>query len=331
VPGFNGGQELTPRVLVTAVPYALRSAGVGDEAGNVHIANRLLWGDGSQLLDESEYSGIRLGSSTNPTNRPLVDFHYHVGMEQDYNTRLINNADGVLSFWGVPVNQESLGRNYSLIQFSSDQGGSLKLGNPINEGGGPYIDFRLGVQFEQDYNVRLVNESSGVLAFYGPPDARFDVHGRLRANVLQITGGSDLAEPFDVTAPAAHTPIVPGMVMVIDRERDGKLTPCARAYDTAVAGVLSGAKGLQPGMVMKAEGQPHAEGEHPLAMTGRVWCLADAAHGAIQRGDRLTTSPTVGHAMKALDPARADGAVIGKAMSELESGTGLVLVLVNLQ
>jgi hypothetical protein len=121
------------------------------------------------------------------------------------------------------------------------------------------------------------------------------------------------------------------MVMVIDREQDGKLTPCARPYDTAVAGVLSGANGLQPGMVMQAEGQPHAAGEHPLAMTGRVWCLADAAHGPIQRGDRLTTSPTLGHAMKALDPARADGAVIGKAMSELESGTGPVLVLVNLQ
>jgi hypothetical protein len=84
-------------------------------------------------------------------------------------------------------------------------------------------------------------------------------------------------------------------------------------------------------MVMQAEGHPHAAGEHPLAMTGRVWCLADASHGAIQRGDRLTTSPTVGHAMKAADEARAPGTVIGKAMSELREGRGLVLVLVNLQ
>jgi hypothetical protein len=84
-------------------------------------------------------------------------------------------------------------------------------------------------------------------------------------------------------------------------------------------------------MVMQAEGRPHAAGEHPLAMTGRVWCLADAAHGPILRGDRLTTSPTVGHAMKAVDEARAPGAVIGKAMSELPEGLGFVLVLVNLQ
>jgi hypothetical protein len=66
-------------------------------------------------------------------------------------------------------------------------------------------------------------------------------------------------------------------------------------------------------------------------MTGRVWCLADAAHSPIQRGDRLTTSPAVGHAMKAADEARAPGAVLGKAVSELREGRGFVLVLVNLQ
>jgi len=39
-----------------------------------------------------------------------------------------------------------------------------------------------------------------------------------------------------------------------------------------------------------------------------------------------------GHAMKASDPTRAHGTVIGKAMTRLEKGkTGMVLVLVNLQ
>jgi len=58
----------------------------------------------------------------------------------------------------------------------------------------------------------------------------------------------------------------------------------------------------------------------------------DASAGAVRPGDLLTTSDTPGHAMKVLDHARATGAVIGKAMSSLESGErGLVLVLVNLQ
>ncbi len=82
-------------------------------------------------------------------------------------------------------------------------------------------------------------------------------------------------------------------------------------------------------MVMKSEGK--AEGKQPVAMTGRVWCYVDASFGAVRPGDRLTTSSTPGHAMKADDAARAPGAVIGKAMTELKEGKGLVLVLVNLQ
>jgi hypothetical protein len=45
----------------------------------------------------------------------------------------------------------------------------------------------------------------------------------------------------------------------------------------------------------------------------------------------LTTSSVPGHAMKATDRERSFGAVIGKAMSPLEEGQGLVLVLVGLQ
>jgi hypothetical protein len=35
--------------------------------------------------------------------------------------------------------------------------------------------------------------------------------------------------------------------------------------------------------------------------------------------------------MKVTDPARAHGAILGKAMTKLERGRGLVLVLVTLQ
>jgi hypothetical protein len=45
----------------------------------------------------------------------------------------------------------------------------------------------------------------------------------------------------------------------------------------------------------------------------------------------LTTSPTPGHAMKAIDPLKAFGSVIGKALRPLDSGQGLMPILVNLQ
>jgi hypothetical protein len=73
------------------------------------------------------------------------------------------------------------------------------------------------------------------------------------------------------------------------------------------------------------------EGGKNVALTGRVYVLADAANGAIKPGDLLTTSATVGHAMKVSDHARASGAILGKAMSGLEQGRGMVLVLVTLQ
>jgi hypothetical protein len=85
-------------------------------------------------------------------------------------------------------------------------------------------------------------------------------------------------------------------------------------------------------MIMKSEEHEETDGDHPVALTGRVWCWCDAdANGPIQPGDRLTTSATAGHAMKATDRDRCDGAVIGKAMTELKEGKGLVLMLVQPQ
>ena len=45
----------------------------------------------------------------------------------------------------------------------------------------------------------------------------------------------------------------------------------------------------------------------------------------------MTTSNVSGHAMKVTDHTKANGAILGKAMTSLEKGTGLVLVLVSLQ
>ena len=64
---------------------------------------------------------------------------------------------------------------------------------------------------------------------------------------------------------------------------------------------------------------------------GKVFCRVDASYGSVAAGDLLTTSPTIGHAMKAADRSRAFGAVLGKALKPLAGGRGLVPVLVTLQ
>lgn len=157
-------------------------------------------------------------------------------------------------------------------------------------------------------------------------DADVVVDGSLTTDLLVITGGSDIAEPFPVQE---NPEVQAGSVLVIDGDHPGGLTLSTRPYDRRVAGVVSGAGGVRPGLTLTQEGV--IPGGRPVAMSGRVYVLADASYGPIEPGDLLTTSATPGHAMKAADPERSQGAVIGKAMSSLRTGRGLVLVLVNLQ
>jgi hypothetical protein len=157
-----------------------------------------------------------------------------------------------------------------------------------------------------------------------------EANGLVKVKTLQILGGADLAEPF-VVAAARDAQAEPGTVVVIDAARPGDMKVSEQAYDTRVAGVISGANDLSPGMIMQAQGAGYTEGDHPVALTGRVWTKVDASFGIVKPGDLLTTSPTPGHAMRADDAARRPGAVIGKAMTSLQGGRGLVLVLVSLQ
>lgn len=151
--------------------------------------------------------------------------------------------------------------------------------------------------------------------------------GHTIVSVLEITGGSDLSEGFEVNAEK----IEPGMVVVIDEVNPGELKLATSAYDRKVAGIISGAGGVKTGLVMGQNGSM-ADGRHPVALTGRVYCWCDATYGAIEAGDLLTTSATPGHAMKVADHAAAQGAIIGKAMTSLKAGEkGLVMVLVSLQ
>jgi len=150
---------------------------------------------------------------------------------------------------------------------------------------------------------------------------------------LVVTGGADFAENFDVDATKDSeipSKIEAGMVVSIDPANPGKLQLSTQAHDRRVAGIISGAGGVKPGMMM-SQGGTMADGKHPVALSGRVFCWADASQGAIEPGDLLTTSATPGHAMKVADATKAQGAIIGKAMTGLKDGKGLVLVLVTLQ
>ncbi|MBI4265395.1 MAG: hypothetical protein HY657_13560 [Acidobacteria bacterium] len=113
------------------------------------------------------------------------------------------------------------------------------------------------------------------------------------------------------------------------------LEPCTSAYDRRVAGVVSGAGAYRPGILL--DRRERESGRLPVALVGKVYCRVEADFGAVAVGDLLTTSSTPGHAMKATDPARTPGAVLGtgavlgKALRAVPEGRQLIPILVSLQ
>ena len=161
----------------------------------------------------------------------------------------------------------------------------------------------------------------------GTPAGRFDGDVEVAGNLNMLSQGdvilNDLAEHFDATDGGAE----PGTVMVVDH--DGNLRPGDSAYDRRVAGVVSGAGNFKPGIILG--NQQSSAKDSLIALLGKVYCKVDASSSPIEVGDMLTTSATPGHAMKATDPSRAFGAVIGKALRPLPSGCGMIPILIALQ
>ena len=152
--------------------------------------------------------------------------------------------------------------------------------------------------------------------------------GHFQGNV-EVTGdlclvNQDCAEDFEVKGTEV---IEPGTVMVIDKDGALQISECA--YDKRVAGVISGAGNFKPAIILGR--QKSQERTMPIALVGRVYCKADASASPIEVGDLLTTSSTAGYAMKALDPLKSFGAVIGKALRPLATGLGLIPILIALQ
>ena len=147
------------------------------------------------------------------------------------------------------------------------------------------------------------------------------VTGALRVAVDIILDGADCAEDFEV---AEGVTVEPGSVVVVGA--DGAILPSSQPYDSRVAGIVSGAGGYRPGLVLD-RAQPSSQ-RKPVAMFGKVYCKVDADYAPVSAGDLLTTSATCGHAMKAADRAQALGAIVGKALRPLARGCGLIPVLV---
>jgi hypothetical protein len=173
----------------------------------------------------------------------------------------------------------------------------------------------------------------GVLG-QGPIAGRFEGDVEVTGDIRLLN--ADCAEDFDVAEPEN---VEAGTVMVLDEK--GSLQSSYKEYDKKVAGIVSGASGYKPGIILdRQQEQKQSQdqnkknkniGRLPVALMGKVYCKVDARRSSIEIGDLLTTSSAKGYAMKAEDPAKAFGAVIGKALGSIKEGLGVIPVLVALQ
>lgn len=272
----------------------------GDEQGDNSGSNFGI----ARLDDNGNAIGFPLYINRSTGYVGIGTIHPTQKVQVDYGAVLIRNpGDGKVL---LDLYSE---RNWQFRQLNSGPHTALEL---ASVGGGGDKHF-------------IINTGGNVGIGTTSPTAKLTVAGRTKTEVLEITGGSDLAEPFEMS----ESELLPaGSVVVIDDKNSGKLKLSSTPYDSKVAGIISGAGGINPGLTLTQAGM--SEGGQNVALTGRVYVLATSNNGPIKPGDLLTTSDIPGHAMKATDIEHRSGTTVGKAMSSLEVGDGLVLVLVSL-
>lgn len=137
--------------------------------------------------------------------------------------------------------------------------------------------------------------------------------------------GGDFAESVNVSGERGR--YEPGDVLVVDPDHAGSFIKSSEPYSTAVLGVYS----TKPGVVGRRMTGEKTADEVPMAMVGIVPTKVSAENGSIRPGDLLVTSSTPGYAMKGTERSRMLGAVIGKALGSLDSGTGVIEAGISLQ
>jgi hypothetical protein len=250
------------------------------------------------------------------------------------------SVGGALRNTGGPYNGFISFNNFGVNAILSQTVGALIGAVPDDT---VNTDLGMGLQFmtlQSGVNVlserMRISDNGNVGIGTTAPAAKLEVNGGLRftsdpTGAVQTTAwtgvlcGGDYAEA--VNAKGSLRTYEPGDVLVIGDGADGEVQKSAEPYSTMVAGIFA----TKPGVIGRRQRLRKEDEELPMAMIGIVPTKVTAENGPIHRGDLLVTSSTIGYAMKGTDRGRLFGAVIGKALGSLDSGKGVIEVLVTLQ
>ena len=279
-------------------------------------------GGGTNSWAQVKYKNAS-GEWVTGTSRGFQGDAYYIDRPGNAPIELLLSPNGNLGLGIVPQAKLDIYDAGSVVERISTGGGTNAYTQIQFANGNGQWDIGTSRNYLGD-QLYFAREGSANIPFSIQPNGDAFLQGTMSCKVLTIRG-ADVAEPFDI----AEQDLPKGTVVVIDEKRLGGLKRSTNAYDRRVAGIVSGANGINSGIILSQPGVN--EGGQNVAISGRVYVQADATNESIEPGDMLTTSDTPGYAMKVTEHARAQGAVIGKAMSALDEGKGMVLVLVTLQ
>lgn len=282
-----------------------------NNAGKFEITNA---SNGSSVINVTHSgSGVGVYASSN-TGSGVQGFTGSQGSAGiiGYNTAA---GEAIVGFTTSSIAGAITGRNdgtgYGLHGFSSVAGIGV-YGHSATGTGGKFETITSGL------GLYVRSASGNIIEGYGSStsDKKFVVTG---TGDVQSDGGFHTpAADFAELLPAVNG-LTPGDVLVIGK--DGKLARCTQKYQPTVVGVYSTKPAFEGGH------NKDNTGKVPLAIMGVVPVKASAENGRIQPGDLLVASATPGHAMKATGNPKT-GTVIGKALSGLATGKGIITMLV---
>jgi hypothetical protein len=292
----------------------MRILGSGDFKEYNAEASLFLGGDFSHYIKARHGHGIRIGTWRAPDAITLRQETGRVGVGTTTPNEKLHVVGNELVQGPYPFGFTKYGDNAEAVLYLGDSKHYIKA----KHGTGVQIGTRGAA------NALTVQQGTGMVGIgTSTPEAKLHVKGNIIATDVLLRN-ADCAEEFSISETET---IEPGTVMVLDQ--GDTLQQCRKDYDRKVVGVVSGAGDYKPALLL--DRQTDQTNRLPIALMGKVYCKVDARYGSVEVGDLLTTSLTPGYAMKATDPGKAFGAILGKALQELESGMGLIPILVTLQ
>ena len=329
-----GTTHPTQRLTLGSGNVVLPTAKAGVD-GNLYFGGTTDTGQiGLRLFGGNINSQLQGGFIDVRAGTPTDGLRFRVDTDRGGVERMRITADGNVGIGTPnPTQQLTLGSGNIFLPTANDKiDGNLYFGGTTDTG---QIGLRLfggnvNGQIPSGFiDVRAGTPTDGLIfrvdTFFGGTERmRITAEGNVVVNGDIVLTNADCAEDFNISGGEL---VEPGTVVVIGDQ--DTLHPSEHAYDKRVAGVISGAGDCKPGIVL--DKQPSQGNRSPVALLGKVFCKVDARSGSIEVGDLLTTSDTPGHAMKATDPFKAFGSVIGKALRPLRERQGLIPILIALQ